>query len=259
MADLTDWITTHRDVWQRKAALRQYYQSDIFDRIWSEVRPGRILELGSGPGFFAADRPDVIAVDIAAGPRTNVVADAHALPFQNQSFGTIVGIDVFHHLARPGQVLDEAARLLEPDGRLILVEPWAGAFGRFIYRNFHHEDCEPVADPWSWAAAEGKDPMAGNAMIPKAVLADSAAQFSRRAPGLTVARITPFGAVSFLITGGFQNWGAPWFAVRLAHAAERLTPAFIMRWLALRALFVIEKRPDPAAKSLSESDGNDTA
>ena len=253
--DDTDWIVTHRQAWRKKAALRRYYERDIFDRIRAELKPGRILELGSGPGFFAADRPEIVAMDITAGPRSNVVADAHVLPFQNAAFANVVGIDVFHHLARPGQVLSEVARVLSPDGRLVLIEPWTGAFGRFIYRHFHHEDCAAVPDPWAWAAPAGKDPMAGNAVIPKAVLADSAIQIPDRIPGLSSAKVTPFGAVSFLFTGGFQNWGAPWPLVRLALRVENMMPRAMMSWLALRALFVIEKQPSDGAGGLSEPGG----
>lgn len=259
VSDTTEWIAAHRDVWRRKAVLREYYERDIFDRIRAEMRPGRSLELGAGPGFFAADRQDIVAIDVSVGPRTNVVADAHTLPFAAQSFANIVGIDVFHHLARPGQVLTEAARVLSPGGRLILAEPWTGPFGRLIYRYFHHEDCETVPDPWAWAAPAGKDPMAGNAVIPKAVLADAGDAVEQRVPGLSVVRIVPFGAVSFLFTGGFQNWGAPWPLVRFLRWIETITPRPIMACAALRALFVIEKRADAPAGPLPGPSAGATA
>ena len=52
VTDTTDWIAEHHRVWRKKAALRHYYERDIFDRIRAELRPGRTLELGAGPGFF---------------------------------------------------------------------------------------------------------------------------------------------------------------------------------------------------------------
>jgi len=116
-----------------------------------------------------------------------------------------------------------------------------------------------VPDPWAWAAPAGKDPMAGNAVIPKAVLADSATRIPDRIPDLSAPRVTPFGGVSFLATGGFQNWGAPWPLVRLARWVESKAPRPVMQWLALRALFVIERQVSDAASGLPENNGNGRA
>jgi SAM-dependent methyltransferase len=237
-----DWIAHHHDVWQRKESLRLYYEQEIFARIDSRLRTGRTLELGAGPGFYAANRTDIVSVDVSSGPATKVVADAHHLPFADASFANVVGIDTLHHLAKPGQVLSECARVLAPGGRIVLAEPWTGPIGWLVYRYAHHEECESVPDPWLWASAEGKDPMIGNAVIPKAVLADDADRLKHHVPDLAVDEIMPFGALSFLITGGFQKWGLPWSSVRLACKLEAALPSPIMRWSALRALFVVSKR-----------------
>jgi SAM-dependent methyltransferase len=240
-----DWIAAHRRAWQRKPALRRYYRREVFDRIVCHCRPGRTLELGTGPGFFAEHAPGLVALDLVRGPRTDVVADAHALPFADASFANLVGIDTFHHLAGPGRALAEAARVLADGGRLVLVEPWAGPLGRLVYRHLHQEECEAVPDPWRWAAPEGKDPLAGNATIPKAVLADGAHALAEHAPGLVVTRVEPFGIVSYLLTGGFRSWGVPSPLVRAAGAVEALLPRAVTRWAALRALFVVERTPRP--------------
>ena len=241
MPDDIEWIAEHRRVWQRKVSLRRYYQREIFARIDARLSVGRTLEIGAGPGFFAADRPEIITVDMARGPATRVVADAHALPFESAYFANIVGIDTFHHLAQPGKMLAECARILAPGGRIVLVEPWAGPVGWLIYRYAHHEECESVDDPWAWAAPEGKDPMVGNAVIPKAVLADNGDILAKHVTDLAVEHIEPFGAMSFLMTGGFQNWGLPWPLIRLACGVESLMPRPAMSWGGLRALFVLTK------------------
>ena len=84
--------------------------------------------------------------------------------------------------------------------------------------------------------------MIGNAVIPKAVLFDNSAQLASPAAALEVVHVEPFGALSYSITGGFQNWGAGWPLIRLACAIEALVPAPLMWWAALRALFVLVKR-----------------
>ena len=73
-------------------------------------------------------------------------------------------------------------------------------------------------------------------------MADDAAKLCEHAPGLSVQRVEPFGAAAYLLTGGFGRWGLPWPLVRMAAAVEGALPRRMMGALALRALFVIEKR-----------------
>ncbi len=244
MSYSNDWMARYRRVWNAKTGLSGYYRQEIFARLRGNLRPGRTLEIGAGPGFFAADTPalsGLVASDLAAGPDTAVVCDAHALPFADGSMANIVAVDTLHHLARPGVVLAEASRVLRPGGRLALVEPWTGPLGRFVYRYLHHENCADVRDPWNWAAPAGKDPMTGNATIPKAVLVDRPEPMAKFATDLSVATVEPFGALSFIMTGGFRSWGFPWPAVRVGIALERHLPKTLMWHLALRVHLLIDK------------------
>lgn len=244
MPESDDWISEHRQAWAAKAGLRGYYRQEIFARLRHALRPGRTLEIGAGPGIFAAEEPrlsGLVASDISAGPETAVVCDAHSLPFADGSMANIVAVDTLHHLARPAAIMAEASRVLRPGGRVVLVEPWTSPLGWLVYRYMHHENCEHVPDPWNRAAPAGKDPMTGNAVIPKAVLVDRAAAMADFAPDLTVSAVEPFGGPSFILTGGFRPWGLPWPAVRFGVALESRLPKMLMRLVALRALLVIDK------------------
>jgi len=239
-----DWIAEHWQAWAAKAGLRGYYRQEIYARLRHALRPGRTLEIGTGPGIFAAEKPrlpGLVSSDITAGPETNVVCDAHALPFADGSMANIVAVDTLHHLARPGAIMAEASRVLRPGGRMVLVAPWTSPLGHLVYRYLHHENCEAVPDPWNWAAPAGKDPMTGNAVIPKAVLVDQVEAMAGFAPDLEVSAVEPFGGPSFISTGGFRGWGLPWPAVRFAVALESRLPKVLMRAMALRALLVIDK------------------
>lgn len=230
----------HVHAWNTKPGLRHYYQREIFKRITPELLAGRTLELGSGPGFFRRDYPDIVSFDIVPGSAVSVCGDAHCLPFADRSFHNIVGIDVLHHLSRPHQALLEAYRVLKPGGHLVLVEPWAGSLGFLFYRYLHHEDCSAVADPWNAAFAPNKGPMDGNAFIPRALLAE----LHHELTALTcfaLPRIVHFGSLSYAATGGFRPIGLPKWAIEGLCRIERTLPNSVMRHIALRALFVLEK------------------
>ncbi len=204
---------------------------------------GPTLELGAGPGLMTSDDPHWIAVDLTAAPKITVQADAHALPFAGGHFTNIVAVDVLHHLARPESALTEATRILARSGRLILIEPWAGTLGWLFYRHVHHESCARVDDPWRQALPPDKDPMAGNAWIPKAVLADQANRWPDHAVGFKLIHCEVFGALAYLATGGFQRWGAPRAIIKALIYMEKCLPQWLMRHVGLRALFVLETPP----------------
>ena len=238
-----DWVEKHRAAWERKSGLRDYYQTQIFDRIISEMNNGETLQLGTGPGLFARYHPGMVNSDITDHDGVDVVADVHDLQFEDTSFDNIIGVDVLHHFARPGFALRECARVLRPGGRIILVEPWVGPMGWLFFKYIHHEDCAEVPDPWNEAFPGDKKPMDGNAAIPTIVLHKRAAKFSDNAPELQIVKKQPFGSLSFILTGGFQNIGLPAPVIRLLYKLENILPRPVLAFIAVRALFVLEKRP----------------
>ncbi len=107
--------------------------------LWSRAMGDRILEVGVGTGKNLNLHPphrQVVAIDISErmlararrkakrlGSRTLLaIADAEALPFAHGSFDTVVASFVFCSVPDPIQGLKEARRVLEPGGRLLLLE-----------------------------------------------------------------------------------------------------------------------------------------
>jgi ubiquinone/menaquinone biosynthesis C-methylase UbiE len=102
---------------------------------------GATLDLGCGVGYgtaviAAADdrKGPLVAVDISQdaltyGKRTYdksirfVAADAERLPIKDESFDTVVCIEAIEHVASPDGLLREIARVLRPDGLLIISTP----------------------------------------------------------------------------------------------------------------------------------------
>jgi SAM-dependent methyltransferase len=235
-----DWRAAHRDVWARKASLRTVYRS-WFRALRTACVPGApIVELGCGPGFLKESYPEVIATDVAPSRYADRVADAAALPFADGEIGTIVFVDVFHHLAKPEGFLREAARTLRLGGRLVMIEPWMGLAGRLLFRYAHHEDCDlhvSPADPWG---AANKDPMQGNAALPY-IFFRAGGHVERMRVPLRVIQRTPSASLPWILTGGFQPIGLlPSVLVSAVEVVDRLV-SLAPSVTATRCFLVLEK------------------
>ena len=104
---------------------------------------GRILDAGCGGGGFAKAismyRPDlaVYGVDIsrkavshAKGSNKGVafkVGDVYALPFADNFFDAVIVEDVFEHLQKPYEALDELSRVVKHGGILSAFIPLEGS------------------------------------------------------------------------------------------------------------------------------------
>jgi SAM-dependent methyltransferase len=93
---------------------------------------GPILHL-SGGGTAAGDERVVEADGAIFGP-TDVVVDAHALPFGEATFDLVVAMNAFEHYRNPPEVVRQLRRVLRPGG-LVLVHT---AFLQPLHEAPHH-------------------------------------------------------------------------------------------------------------------------
>lgn len=235
----------HRAVWERKKSIRLLYR-DFHRQLLESCPDGRVLDIGGGTAHIKEFRPDIISADILPFPGIDVVADAHRLPFPDGSFAGVVMLDVLHHLERPIDFLNEAARLLRPGGRLAMMEPAMTALARTFYDRFHEEPVDMKADPF--AAVEvnpDRDPFDANQAIPSLLFATEAARqrLEQTIPSLRVRSVDWLSLFAYPLSGGFQNWSLmPPPLVAPTLALERMVPAAIRKHLAFRMIVVLERR-----------------
>lgn len=159
----------------------------------------RVLELGSGAGFFKAICPFAITSEILSTPGVDLIADACALPFPDGSLDAIVMTDVFHHIPDVSRFLAEATRCVGPGGKLVMLEPWHTPWSAWIYSHFHPEPYEPAAG-WEIPAV---GPLSGaNGALPWIVFVRDRARFAREFPCWRIHRILPLMPLAYLLSGG---------------------------------------------------------
>jgi len=84
--------------------------------------PARVLVVGGaivgeGMQVLLEDRSiELVEADVAIGPRTDVICDAHSLPFADGVFDGVVCQAVLEHVADPPRVVGEIHRVLKPGG-----------------------------------------------------------------------------------------------------------------------------------------------
>jgi len=242
-------LDEHRRLWAAKPVLARVYRP-WFSLLLQQTPSGsRVLEVGAGPGFLAEEarvqRGDLtlVSMDVIQAPWNSLAGDALKLPLAAGSLEAILGLDVLHHLGRPGDFLAEAARVLVPGGRLAVVEPWVTPLSFPIYRWLHQEGCRPGLDPWNpfgVGASAGKDAFDGDAAVVWKLLKTAEPGEWRRL-GLEAPRVRLLNAFAYLLSLGFRSGSL--LPASLVDPFQRLDAlaSFAAPLLGLRALVVWEK------------------
>lgn len=108
---------------------------------------GRVLEIGAGTGanlgFYSAAVTEVVGIEPVAAmlekaqgvveqaghdfPVSLQVGDARELPFEDDSFDSVVACLVFCTIPQPEKAAEEMRRVLKPGGKLVFYEHVASA------------------------------------------------------------------------------------------------------------------------------------
>ena len=145
-------------------------------RALLQLKPGEaVLDVGCGPGFLLAEMaaevggsgklsgidssPDMIALAHQRGAGISTLdlqqADALALPFADVAFDAVVSTQVYEYIADIAGALCEAARVLRPGGRLLIVATdWESS----VWSNSDEARMARVLEAWREHGADSRLP-----------------------------------------------------------------------------------------------------
>lgn len=140
-----------------------YFKLNYFQNLWHEWKwlvikhlvskngkiPTTILEVGCNAGHLSGllhtlfPKAKITGIDVygasieEAKKRypgiTFKVADAHKLPFKDNSFGLVVCSETIEHVIDPKKVLEEINRVLKPDGEALIEMDSGSSLFRIIW------------------------------------------------------------------------------------------------------------------------------
>jgi len=191
----------HKNIILSKPFLKNLYHEwyNTFVQQSKNLPGGKIVELGSGGGFLKDLIPDIIASDILELPSNDITFSALDMPFNTGSVSGIFMVDTFHHLPDAYKFLTEVDRVLQPKGKLIMIEPANSFWGRFIYSNFHHEPFNPKG---SWQIPDTGPLTGANGAAPWIVFVRDKKLFNSEFPNLEIEQITYHTPLRYLLSGG---------------------------------------------------------
>jgi SAM-dependent methyltransferase len=201
---LDDRIVTlvHAEILRRKPFLKRLY-TDFYQELKSAVpNSGKktIVELGSGGGFIKDVISNAVTSDVLDLPKVDRIFSACQMPFADESVDAIVMFDVLHHIPQPHEFFKEALRCLKAGGKVVMIEPANTLWGRFIYKNFHHEGFDTKAD---WNLGRGGPLLQGNGAIPWIIFSRDRKIFESEFPTLKIVRVHSHTPLRYLLSGGF--------------------------------------------------------
>ncbi|SHE79517.1 class I SAM-dependent methyltransferase [Alkalibacter saccharofermentans] len=145
LKDVKDYWNKRSDSYSKQNIAELHsFKRDVWKKIILENAPRKdklkILDVGTGPGFFAINLAleghDVTAVDCTEGmlekAKENAKvygadvrfdkANAHQLPFVDEEFDLVVSRNVVWNLESPRAALKEWSRVLANDGRILYYD-----------------------------------------------------------------------------------------------------------------------------------------
>jgi GT2 family glycosyltransferase/glycosyltransferase involved in cell wall biosynthesis/SAM-dependent methyltransferase len=98
----------------------QHISNDLPNIALDLIRDTKGLVLNLSAGGSRTKFDHVVEVEYAVFRHTDMVADAHALPFDDAVFDAVIVMNAFEHYHTPDKVAAELLRILKPGGRILV-------------------------------------------------------------------------------------------------------------------------------------------
>jgi SAM-dependent methyltransferase len=198
--DSPEVIELHKNIIRQKYFLKRLY-SDWYSLVKEKVGSGLLVELGSGGGFLKEVIPDVITSDIIFSVGVDVNFSVLNIPFKDNTIDTFLMLNVLHHINDPLTFFKELYRCLIIGGKIVMIEPANTLWGRFIWKNFHHENFD-ISSGW---ALEGDGPLScANSALPWIIFFRDKEVFKSKFPKLNINKIKFHTPLRYLVSGGLS-------------------------------------------------------
>lgn len=213
---------------------------DCIERVGRH--PSRVLEIGSGTAidsYILAENSNaqITGIDISIPslqvaarcgqffprPIHLAAADAERLPFDDATFDVVFSQGVIEHFRDPSAMVRDQARVLKPDGVLVINVPQK----RTGYTRFKHKELAKGTWPWGWETEYSPGEL-------------------RR-----LGRQHGFQPIAVI---GYDHWGSRRGTLYWRHAHERLQQR--NPWRDLRVFKALERVYDKAWTALEERWGH---
>lgn len=107
-------------------AFRKITRAKLDAFLARHATDARTLDIGSGGSSYGRYFPNRVTIDIDPARAPDIVGDAHALPFGDGEFSSVLCTEVLEHLEDPKVAIGEMFRVTAPGGTLVLTT-------RFVY------------------------------------------------------------------------------------------------------------------------------
>lgn len=118
----------------------------LLSLLFKRTKNPKVLVVGGsilGEGFEELlSEPGLILIesDVTFGPRTQIVFDAHNIPFSNEFFDCVILQAVLEHVVDPYKCVEESHRVLKKDGLIYAETPFMQQvhMGKYDFQRFTH-------------------------------------------------------------------------------------------------------------------------